>query len=41
METEKAIGLIEAQGLSRGSLHSFNSDEFVQWCEQDATRPSA
>ena len=36
METEKAIGLIEAHGAFHGDHYSFNSDEFVQWCQQDA-----
>ncbi|MHA7000111.1 hypothetical protein [Aeromonas schubertii] len=36
METEKAIGLIEAHGAFHGDHYSFNSDEFVQWCEEDA-----
>lgn len=36
MEIDKAIGLIEAHGAFHGDHYSFNSDEFVQWCEQDA-----
>ena len=36
MEIDKAIGLIEAHGVFHGDHYSFNSDEFVQWCEQDA-----
>ncbi|HHQ4558233.1 hypothetical protein [Aeromonas hydrophila] len=36
METEKAIGLIEAHGIFHGDHYSFNSDDFVQWCEEDA-----
>ncbi|WP_439834421.1 hypothetical protein [Aeromonas enteropelogenes] len=36
METEKAIGLIEAHGIFHGDNYSFNSDDFVQWCEEDA-----
>jgi hypothetical protein len=36
METEKAIGLIEAHGAFHGDHYSFNSDKFVQWCQQDA-----
>ncbi|GAB5994438.1 hypothetical protein [Aeromonas enteropelogenes] len=36
MEIDKAIGLIEAQGVFHGDHYSFNSDDFVQWCEEDA-----
>ena len=35
METEKAIGLIEAHGIFHGDHYSFNSGEFVQWCQED------
>ncbi|MFM5783188.1 hypothetical protein ACET8B_10635 [Aeromonas caviae] len=35
MNTEQAIGLIEAHGVFHGDHYSFNSDEFVQWCRED------
>lgn len=33
MEIDKAIDLIEAHGTFHGDHYSFNSGEFVQWCQ--------
>ncbi|MFQ2580823.1 hypothetical protein ACK3Z6_17125, partial [Aeromonas caviae] len=39
MEIDKAIGLIEAHGVFHGDHYSFNSGEFVLWCQEDTHQP--